>query len=1533
MHLVCNHFLLHIMADRNRRKSSILKIPKTRAPLQDVNSLDVKSSSDDEITSYTALRRRVSFAGKNFVKEFCSEAEIASVFHAPEYEQLLVTSDSSNNTHSDIVSDNNSTIQNRTQASAYRSLSIQDDYDPCEQILREFKGNNSTQPSTGQSKPAQKTRFSFGEIRVPTDEPENETPPVSSVESKKAPVQCLKFPDQKSQVSKENNKLSQVNPEEQNRLPALSPRAQYFTSSNMCGDAGFNVVTPVMTSTMEVCSADATQFLDESMDFTRALPGIIQTNTFAPNLNGSKPIELCRESLQIDSCQQGSAEPSSMELGRAFSTEIQEKLSSQDEKMVESAAPHSEKFIIGSTMGLTTSLPSDVRENPVGYYVDQDIIVSESVPCHSKTQLLCTSMEFTTALPTNIQTCLLQDDKFDVSIQNEEENFRSSNKTVAMSTTMELTTALPSNIRESLIDNHSEEDPRENEDIMECENVPSHSTSERMCTSMEFTTALPSNIQTHIQGNDKIVVNIGKEKDIHQSFNKTVPMSTTMEFTTAMPSNIKDLRLPEDDIQHHSDMGVIEREQCAHSKTQMMCTSMEFTTALPTNIQTPLEEDDRHDEVNHKCQNKTNALSSTMEFTTVMSSNIRENVMHHYSEDTKEYPAGHHSHENTIESDKVASHSKTQILATSMEFTMALPNNIQTPPEEKYGDDEECHKCPNKTNVLSTTMEFTAAMPSCITQNFVEVGNIDKTKFGNEKGNSIPSSNSNVSTTSMEQVCSRREYTSTQVASALCAEIQPQLIPSKIGFQCNENVEPCLNIVQGDKAIPLLSDSTSVSMKSQSSVTNNFAGNLENSRHLSSRGPDVCHIETEAMDTSGVCLKENVQESKSRTDNQAIHLMTEFMVTQPNQEESSRVYLHTPVVQQENSASKQKMSFNEITISHHLNDNSAELPKQAEESLAADQIRKPSALLSGSGGGLNYIPDPFQSRPQLLPSPSKQGGIESLLVQTSQSQAVLTVGAQTAQPADIRRFVTKSSSLNMADHKQNKLTMDDQEQGKQDLFQSDSAKLTVGVSKESPPFDPFKSRPCLKSTPIKENAHIGQTISNSQPSTVESCINSGVKVLDSVLPKNRKSLVDGPLLDILARDCDMFHDGSFSELLEISETAVDNSVVMVHSHLERADAVKDLAPQIQSEFTEIRVPESFSDQIDIDRTVPVKSSTTISECVKEENKHLDGDCEVVTPLDTNDCRLSRSSGSTLESEGHSSEKSILIQSSKRSRDPSQETDEICLNKSLDRQLSKRMRDSSWESQVAGPSKSTLTPDLQSRLSESLNRDSCSSDVNCSDASLSTHVGLSINDIIYKNQIKHPQCWDARKSDDTDLWTFKFKCTCLELKVHLKPSRLVDGNIEANSGCFVFNDSGKPVGQWGMKILKDTLSTKKWTSLLHHSTNFMDTLQQIVREVWPVRKFIIETIIQEKTENLKISNNGLYFDVVSFKCHLWFQVHLTLDFWENYTPDHISVNNVIGNTRELEVKNLITGVEKDVHFLRNYIRDVKDYVKTLEEFCK
>uniref|UniRef100_A0A0K8T003 Uncharacterized protein n=1 Tax=Lygus hesperus TaxID=30085 RepID=A0A0K8T003_LYGHE len=71
------------------RRSSILKPPKARAPLQEVN---LGGSADDTEDFDTLRKRRVSFAGVNSVKEFCSQAESLQVCHIQSYEETFSTS-------------------------------------------------------------------------------------------------------------------------------------------------------------------------------------------------------------------------------------------------------------------------------------------------------------------------------------------------------------------------------------------------------------------------------------------------------------------------------------------------------------------------------------------------------------------------------------------------------------------------------------------------------------------------------------------------------------------------------------------------------------------------------------------------------------------------------------------------------------------------------------------------------------------------------------------------------------------------------------------------------------------------------------------------------------------------------------------------------------------------------------------------------------------------------------------------------------------------------------------------------------------------------------------------------------------------------------------------------------------------------------------------------------------------------------------------------------------------------------------------
>ncbi|KAK3921692.1 Nuclear pore complex-interacting protein family member B11 [Frankliniella fusca] len=1490
------------MADKNRRKSSILKIPKTaktRAPLQDVDALEIKSSPDDEITSHTALRRRVSFAGKNFVKEFCAEADIASVFHAPEYEQLLLTSDSSNNTHSETVSDNNTTIQNGTQSSVFRSMCIQDDYDPCEQILKEYKGSSSSQVTSSHTTRTQKTRFSFGELQIPNFEAGDGSPVGSTKEN---PALCLEVPKQRDLVFENTSNPRKIDTKEtivQKVFPSPKSSSQSVKSSTVHGDSKLNHEKPFQYSVEDVQPADATQILNESMDFTTAVPCVIETNPFVRNVGcfpgGSgvmaSEFNLSHSEIQITyaSTDLTTALPSNIH----FCPKEYDQTNLNHENKEENNQFSDRTVAKSETMDCTAALQSNTL-HPHTHLTSEHIMESENFQSHSDSELMCSSMEFTTALPSNIQTHPEVNFVINRETARNEENCVASNKTVVMSTTMDFTSAMPSNI---------ETHPEVNfvisrETARNEENCVASNKTVVMSTTMDFTSAMPSNIETHPEVNFVISRDTARDKENCVASNKTVVMSTTMDFTSAMPSNIE--THPEVNFVISRDTGRNEENCVASNKTVVMSTTMDFTSAMPSNIQTHPHENfgtnieiERNEE-NCVSSNKTVVVSTSMDLTRTMPSNIMEDPMSHITEHDISHSFGNEIRVNN----DVSPHSSTKFMCTSMELTASLPTNIKTTPQENDKIDENIGKenniFSNQSYMTCTTMEVSKTMPSNAQRNFgvendhsksyestrsqkesifvsnrtspVLVGSTTQLRFGSNQSDTcqVP-----------HVICMSREDTST-----FSRDIQTQPILSETGIGNNFKYENA----------PL------------KSVANNTAENL--AKPLS---PIPHHSSVEA--SPEVCLRENKEAGETVCEVDDFPQVKELATSPSNDESGCRVLHQIPAVEQKTSVSKQKTS-----PSHHLDVNSQEVLKPADDDLPAGQTLKSTAPQSDATLEFDSISNPFESRPRLMSSP-KKGEIESVVVQTSQYH-VSTVGAPNSLPDHI---VARDEEANPA--------KDGEESDDTMKYTTGSAGSAQTENVDSSNFS--SSRPCLKSTPFKD-ASAAQTTPTIQVNFVESCQDGTEMEMDGVVIN--KSIVDGPLLDILAADFNLsdvqapFHDYP-------SNSTLDNSGSVNLPPLQNAEQVEMLSTNIYSKDDEIRMPQILSDHMEYESNVSVIAPTAEPQQLPRQNLYLIASSEARPTLHVDNKSSPVRSRSTLGSEGSCSDKSADIYTSKRIRDSSQDNCESSIQEPLDSHVSKRKRNACSESkQTVEPSGVLPMTDPRSPLCDSFNKNS--SDINSSDSTLSTSTVLSVDDIIYRNQKKHPICWEAVREGSSDLWTFNFHCTMLELKIHLKPS-LLNGCIEAYSGYFHYNvnDSTKPIVLWGMKILQEMLSKPEWNSCLCHSTNFMSTLQKLVEVVFPVRKFIIEIIMQAGVSNIKISKDSLFFDVVSFKCHLWFQVHLRLDFWENYTPDHITIKNVVGTTRESEVKNLITGVKKDIYFLRNYVRDVKDYVRTLEEFCR
>lgn len=60
--------------------------------------------------------------------------------------------------------------------------------------------------------------------------------------------------------------------------------------------------------------------------------------------------------------------------------------------------------------------------------------------------------------------------------------------------------------------------------------------------------------------------------------------------------------------------------------------------------------------------------------------------------------------------------------------------------------------------------------------------------------------------------------------------------------------------------------------------------------------------------------------------------------------------------------------------------------------------------------------------------------------------------------------------------------------------------------------------------------------------------------------------------------------------------------------------------------------------------------------------------------------------------------------------------------------------------------------------------------------------------------------------------------------------------------------------WGLKILKKKLLTDRWNSDLNHSADFMLLLQKITSEVQIIRRFIVDTFMQEGLHNITITES-------------------------------------------------------------------------------
>ncbi|KAJ1529864.1 hypothetical protein ONE63_006598 [Megalurothrips usitatus] len=895
-------------------------------------------------------------------------------------------------------------------------------------------------------------------------------------------------------------------------------------------------------------------------------------------------------------------------------------------------------------------------------------------------------------------------------------------------------------------------------------------------------------------------------------------------------------------------------------------------------------------------------MSASMDFTNMLPENICVNV-----EDPNKNP------EREFFLDK-PSHSTTQVMSTSMEFTQVLPSNILCNVEENalsIGASERQNIKFDQTIAINTSMEFTMALPSNIQIDFSEQGNQIE---GKDEGD--------------------LSHSTTQ-SRARCQTVQEdgsRTLASSMKFTMPE---PGGNMVQdhnGDQNV--VSDTTNEEIPNQNQ-TNVMCASMEFTRQMPS------NIQGKCTGPTTIGLQDNINNIMPHNHTQALCTSMEFTrplpsniisnaafnsdfrnndgkeamdvlenrdaeVQEPSKDDNQLLCIGAHTMKQSDSSQTQntctfdverkakedgnEKSQSEVLDLHHENQDEISRGPESVERTDSQALPFNSSSDFVEGMSVSSISNPFKSKPRLISSPPTRSGIESI----------------------VPRGTVQDNALPIS------------------VSESSRAWDVVDIP------DPFKSKPCIPNSPARSE----QTDQHCQGVSAIGDVESTQKYEDTLLVKANGGLhlPSGEKHCMLLDVSPPFHDVSSNNSIEISANVTDSCTNLLHTTIKNAEIT---LRQMQEDAEEMSGPGKRLEDMDCDHDLAEDivmsqgsetegNSNHIQSSSPDDAKHCANGMEwETTPDSSRSAKRLRSS--ILDDEELTHENSPKY--SKRQHDFDLEH-KVCLIDSSN--SPKRLCSSNSDlrkNNVCGTSETDIASDPQSVLSHSSLKDS-SSKTNCSGLSImdnSTH--LCVDDILFEYQRRHPQFWNAVKVDN-DVWSIKFRCTELELKVHLEPSQNL-GNIVALKGCFTSNvtDKTKPAIRWGMSILMEKVRTQDWNSLVSNTTNFIAALQKIVQEVLLVRKFIIQIILLEKQHDLEFHNDSLSFDITSFKCHLWFQVSLKLDSWEKYSRKHISIKNIVGETRESEVKNLITGVKKDLYFLRNYITDLKDYVKTLEQFCK
>ncbi|XP_012521926.1 putative uncharacterized protein DDB_G0282133 [Monomorium pharaonis] len=138
-----------------------------------------------------------------------------------------------------------------------------------------------------------------------------------------------------------------------------------------------------------------------------------------------------------------------------------------------------------------------------------------------------------------------------------------------------------------------------------------------------------------------------------------------------------------------------------------------------------------------------------------------------------------------------------------------------------------------------------------------------------------------------------------------------------------------------------------------------------------------------------------------------------------------------------------------------------------------------------------------------------------------------------------------------------------------------------------------------------------------------------------------------------------------------------------------------------------------------------------------------------------------------------------------------------------------------------------------------------------------------------------------------------------------------------------------------KLILEKISAEKLTNVYRTHQDIIPMLNFLSQEVKLAMDFMFDLRRLDDLNLMEIDQNEITFVSRSKRMDIILRVTIKIKRFDKLGPNDINLYYLLGKNRikEIDIKNLIKNIKKDHKFLRRYMNDVKDYIDIMEETFK